>query len=265
MERKHTFDAVAELYDEMRPGYPDALVERVLERARLDGDARILEVGCGPGKATTPYAQRGYRLLCLEPGPNLASIARRNLAEYPRVEMVEEEFESWTVEPSAFDLVVSATAWHHVDPNVRYERAAKALKPQGTLAIYANWTVDHFREGQAAYDRHVPAWTGRPSRTIEQGLARARASLQGSGWFTDIEVHRYPWTRRLTADEYVRLLQTHSDHCMLGPDRLGALLDDLRTCIEGLGGAVDRDYESVLLLATPQDREKSHGPDHSHP
>jgi SAM-dependent methyltransferase len=245
----------------MRPGYPGALVDRVLDRAQLDAGSRILEIGCGPGIATRPYAKRGYRMLCLEPGPNLARIARRNLGAYPKVEVVEMEFESWVIEPRAFDLVVSATAWHHVDPEVRYEKAARALKPHGTLAIYANWTVDHFREGRAAYERHVPEWTGRPSRTIEEGLVRARASLRGSGWFTAIEVHRYPWTRRFATEEYLRLLQTHSDHRMLGPEKLRGLLDALRDCIESLGGTVDRDYESVLLIATPQGREETHGSD----
>jgi hypothetical protein len=36
-DRRRAFGSVAELYDRARPGYPDALVDEVLEFAALDG------------------------------------------------------------------------------------------------------------------------------------------------------------------------------------------------------------------------------------
>lgn len=250
MERKHAFDTVAEQYEAVRPGYPDALVERVL--SRLAPNSRLLEIGCGTAIATLPYARRGHRILCLEPGPHLAAIARRKLAAFPDVTVREEEFEAWTEEPDAFDLVYCAQAWHHVDPAVRYAKAARALRPAGTLAVYANWAVTNFEEGQEAYRAHVPEWADRPLPPIGTRQDRAAASLTESGCFECVATLRFPWTGRYSADEYVRIMGTSSDHVLLPPAQRQALFDGLHACIERLGGTVERAYEAVLFLATPR-------------
>ena len=58
-----TFNNVAELYDEVRPGYPEALIEDALTLSEIPPDGRILEIGCGTGKATLPFARRGYAIV----------------------------------------------------------------------------------------------------------------------------------------------------------------------------------------------------------
>src|SRR5689334_3964118 len=70
-----TFDTVATLYDEVRPGYPDVIIDAVIERSGLPAEGRILEIGCGTGQITRPFAQRGYPILALELGPSLAVLA----------------------------------------------------------------------------------------------------------------------------------------------------------------------------------------------
>ena len=79
-----------------------------------------------------------------------ANLARRKLAAFPAVEILETDFESWVEEEQAFRLAFSATAWHHVDPAVRYMKARRALEPDGVLAIYANSVTHFFEEGQDA-------------------------------------------------------------------------------------------------------------------
>ncbi len=48
-KRSEIFDEVAQLYDAVRPGYPKALIEDVIELADLQTTATILEVGTGTG------------------------------------------------------------------------------------------------------------------------------------------------------------------------------------------------------------------------
>jgi SAM-dependent methyltransferase len=63
-----TFDEVALLYDEVRPGYPEELFEEVVSLSGIPSDGRILEIGCGTGQASVPLAGRGYRVLYVEVG-----------------------------------------------------------------------------------------------------------------------------------------------------------------------------------------------------
>lgn len=75
LERKRTFDTAARLYDEVRPGYPEDLVRDVVSLSGIPQGGRILEIGCGTGQATEAFAARGYRMVCLDIGVNMAAIA----------------------------------------------------------------------------------------------------------------------------------------------------------------------------------------------
>ncbi len=126
---RQAFDQVAESYDRARPDYPEHLFDDLIALTGIRPGDRLLEVGCATGKATRPLARRGFRITCIELGPELAAVARRNLAGYP-VEVVQGRFEEWRPgEPVS--LVFAATAWHWIDPAVRYARAWHVLRPGG--------------------------------------------------------------------------------------------------------------------------------------
>ena len=91
---RETFDQAAEIYQRVRPDYPEALFDDLIALAGLAPGDRLLEVGCATGKATLPLARRGFRITCVELGGELAAVARRNLAGFD-VEVVEGRFEDW--------------------------------------------------------------------------------------------------------------------------------------------------------------------------
>jgi len=70
-----TFDTAVWLYDEVRPGYPENLFDGVVTLSGIQPAGRILEIGFGTGQATVPFARRGYHILCIELGENLAAVA----------------------------------------------------------------------------------------------------------------------------------------------------------------------------------------------
>ena len=122
--RRRTFDSAAERYERARPPYPPQLFEGLATVAELDDGDRILEIGPGTGLATVPLAEQGYQIVAVELGAELAAIARRKLAAYPNVEVVVAAFEDWPLPNEPFDAVVSATAFHWIDPEVRLTKAA---------------------------------------------------------------------------------------------------------------------------------------------
>ena len=86
---KTTFNTASTLYEEIRPGYPEKLIQDVIDLSGLKNHSRILEVGCGTGKATRPFAERGYELVCLDIGADLIVVAREKLKEFPNVSFIE--------------------------------------------------------------------------------------------------------------------------------------------------------------------------------
>lgn len=103
------FGEVAELYDRVRPSYPDALVDDVVELAGAGNGARdaplaALEVGAGTGKATVMFAQRGVTVHALEPSAAMAAIARRKCSRYEAVTIEEIDFERWRSPDAPFEL-----------------------------------------------------------------------------------------------------------------------------------------------------------------
>src|SRR5687767_13722173 len=124
-----TFDEDAERYDRARPGYPSSIFDDLAELAGIGPGCRVLEIGCGTGQATVPLAERGCEVVAVELGTELAEVARRNLARFPDVQVVNAAFERWPLPPEPFDVVLSATAFHWIDPTVRVVKSADALRP----------------------------------------------------------------------------------------------------------------------------------------
>ena len=71
------FDDAAQLYDEVRPRYPEEIIERIIAFAALPAQAHVFEVGCGTGHMTLPFAQRGYTVIALDQGERLAALATK--------------------------------------------------------------------------------------------------------------------------------------------------------------------------------------------
>src|SRR6516164_9230671 len=135
VRRRESFDSVADDYERYRVPYPDEVVEAVLALSRLHSGSRVLEIGCGTGQLSVPLARLGVELVAVELGPNLAAIARDNLTEFPSARVEVSGFEEWQLPAEPFDLVVSASAFHWIDPEVGFPKAALALKPGAVLTI----------------------------------------------------------------------------------------------------------------------------------
>ena len=77
-ERTHWYSPAAQAYDKARPHYPAGLILHVAHLAQLGQHSKILEVGCGPGTATTAFAEFGCSIVCVEPNPDFCELARKN-------------------------------------------------------------------------------------------------------------------------------------------------------------------------------------------
>ena len=256
-ELRFVFDEAAELYRLARPTYPPELVEDLIRESRLRPGARILELGAGPGTASILFADRGYRLLCLEPGARLAEIAKRRLASDANARVAVTTFEEWPLEPEPFDLLFAAQSFHWIDPGMRFSKAALALRPEGTLAIFANRPLRgggaaHLRI-QQTYARHAPELVSRgiETNTPENFLKLFAAAPD----FQPAQCREYAWRGEYETSQYLDLLRTHADHRLLPADSLRSLLSAIGDAVEASGGRLGVDYVSVLCWARRASRD----------
>lgn len=213
-----------------------------------------MEIGSGTGIATQPMAERSYEVTAIELGPNLAAVARRKLARFPNVSVLVGAFEDWPLPAEPFDAVVSATAFHWLDPAVRVTKAADALRPGGVLATIATHHIDggdaqFFIDVQDCYRRWFPESPGVRLPPAAE-ISADSAELEHSGRFEPPTFRRYEWEEPYSALEYLDLLSTYSDHRAVDETARQHLLDCVaQLIVERYGGRIRKRYLNELLIA----------------
>jgi SAM-dependent methyltransferase len=131
------FDALADQYARYRPEYPRACLDMLL-RGEPPG-ALIIDVGCGTGILTRALAERGYRVIGIEPNETMRTVAERtpcSAAITPSY--FEGRAEATGVETAAAAMVVAAQAFHWFDPEMSLREFHRMLVPGGRLALLWN-------------------------------------------------------------------------------------------------------------------------------
>ena len=261
-QRRRAFGDVADTYDRLRPSYPAELVDDVIAYAGIDGTSEgALEVGSGTGKATILFAQRGVPVHGIEPSAEMAAIARQACAAYDGVEIEQSDFEDYVPGGQRFRLLFSAQAWHWVRPEVRYVKAREVLVSGGAIALFwsrPRWERSPHRQAMLdAYRHAAPDFeaVGRPGPMNPEHEGPAKLwgdwpdELSSAPGFEEAEIRSYDWSTTYSADRYVELLGTHSDHVLLAEDERRRLFDAVRGQIEALGGGLEMAYVTDLYLA----------------
>lgn len=269
------FDEVAAEYDRNRPEYPDELVERACEVAGIGQGDPVLEVGCGSGQLTRSLVARGLRLTAVEPGRHLMSLADQRVAGCGEVKFVNARFEEADLPRGHYRALFSAAAFHWVDPDVGWQKAARLLAPGGTLALiqYCGLQDLRFADDQpallSALARIAPelaaGWPAyRDLAAIAAGVEQRRENVSEAwAWigshdvaragadrlFGEVQVATVPSVVEHTAVELNDLLRTASPYRRLSPDRRRALENENVVIYERLGRPIRSSMVAVLLTA----------------
>jgi ubiquinone/menaquinone biosynthesis C-methylase UbiE len=267
-EPRLLFDAVADAYDRFRPGYPSSLVDEACSIASLRAGSRVLEIGCGTGQLTAALVERGLRVDAVDPGPHMVEIARRRA---PGARFEVGSFEDVELPADAFEAVFSATAFHWVDPDVGWAKAARVLRPGGTLALLS-LIAELTDEILAAWREVLPeaaAWEPHDLEAVRAG-ARARRGNVSEFWawlgmreiarpeaadlFADVHVSTMPVQRVQSPEEALGEARTTSAYLRLDAARKGALDKRLAAAVEAADTYRTTTFATLVTARAAQQR-----------
>ena len=192
------FGAQAEVYDEVRPGYPAAALDLV--GSDWQG-MRVCDLGAGTGILSRDLLARGCEVLAVDPDP--AALARNQAPK--RIGTAEDTGSDSAV----FDLVTVAQAWHWFDEAAAAAEIARILTPGGRLLILINqldvrieWVLRLSRIMHAG-DVYRPHYRPRPGaglRLTDHRIVEFTTALDVDG-IVDLARTRSYWLR---SDERTR-------------------------------------------------------------
>lgn len=245
-----SFGAVAAAYERFRPGYPDELVDAVLDYA--DGEVRTaLEIGAGTGKATRVFAARGIAVTATEPDAAMLAELVRHVPT--SVLPLQGAFEDLEV-GRRYDLVFAAAALHWTRAEGRWERVASLLGPGGVFASFGGQVCLADARLEDAVTRARAPWLASDSIPSPDGTAPESAlqwpgtELLGSELFADVRQVRIERRMTMTAGEYVSHLSTISAYLELTPADRQAAFDAIRAVLpDTVAIAADLDLHLARL------------------
>ncbi len=251
-EESKRFDEAADYYDQYRPSYPQALIDKIIGESKLEDSAQILEVGAGSGKATALFVDRGYRLTCIEPGANLAAIGEKKFQKTQQVKFITTRLEHWQEEPDTYDLAISAQAFHWVPKPIGYHKCAKSLKDNRYLCLFWNMYLNDLSD-VGRHLRDVCKGYGvlllNTKEEIEKRIKTIVQEIEDSSVFNIPNVYQFPWSVDHNVEEFICFLKTGNGYLGLEEDRREELNNQLEQIFHKAGGMITRKFICVLFMA----------------
>lgn len=256
-QRRHWYSPAAEAYNQVRPRYPQELIDQVMEITQISSHSTLLEVGCGPAIATPAFATLGCSILCLEPNPDFYDLAQQNCQPYPNVGIRNCSFEEWELKAKKFDAVLAASSFHWMSPDVGYPKAVAALRPGGYLILLWNKELqpgyEVYQQLSEVYESNAPSLNRcyEDSATQAEILNELGQMAIDSGQSKDMVSRQIEVKVTYSVDQYLMLLNTYSPHLKLEPQQKQGLFEGLRQVLKQNGETIQLSYVSAFHIARP--------------
>lgn len=175
------FTGLGAIYARSRPGYPAALLDRLVQcvaedvagtadtgtTAHGDGDgdpaaasgarAVVADIGAGTGKLTAELLRRDWAVIAVEPNDDMRAALVETIGEAERLTLVGAPAEHTTLAADTVSLVTVAQAFHWFDLEAFRAECRRILVPGGQAALIWNFR----RAGEESVDAVIEAFRAR--------------------------------------------------------------------------------------------------------
>lgn len=239
-------------YARFRPSYPAEAIDAILEGLGPPESVVCADVGAGTGISARLFADRGCRVIAIE--PNEAMIAAAE--PHPKVEWRVGTAEDTGLEEASVDLVTCFQAFHWFDHERALPEFRRILKQSGRLALAWN---DRNRSDavSAAYSAVVKGASG--DHPAERARREATDEVRDSGYFEWAEVRTFRNSQKMDLAGLIGRAESSSYVPREGPENAA-----MREALQGIWeehrdgeGLVEMGYVTNVYLATPAGFEES--------
>ena len=137
--RTDLYKGTASYYDRYRVPYPAPMIQDLVTRAALSGTGRLLDLACGPGRATFALSEYFADVLAIDQEEESVTYAKTLATERgaPHIQWRTGRAEDLDL-AGCFELVTVGDAFHRLDRGRIAALATRWLQPSGHIALL--WT-----------------------------------------------------------------------------------------------------------------------------
>lgn len=222
VEKIEPYKGISNIYDEIRPSYPDELIQDIIIKTNIKISDKLLEIGAGTGKATVQFAKKGYNVHAIELGIDMADILKLKCDNYPNVSIDVDAFETWnSPKNQKYDMIYSAQAFHWLDINIKYTKCHELLTDKGFLVLFWYNASDYLSSESKLITQQIDKIIKKYSdislnnkqleRRTNSGISKndeRKAEILASGLFDIVKFMEYKHEVRNNAKQYLKVLKS---------------------------------------------------------
>ena len=233
-----SFEDVAELYERVRPSYPDAAVDWLAELLGIDESSTVLDLGAGTGKLTRVLLGRVGRVIAVEPGPEMLAQLEHAV---PEAEAILGPAEAIPLGDDSVDAVVCGQSFHWFRTDEALGEIARVLRPGGGLGLIWN-----MRDPDDSLQQEI-------TELLEPFVPSGRATDEGverfvRRTFDQIDAHVVVFEEELDADTVAARVASISFVAAAAAEKRRELLETVRALVLARGGRVPFRYRTETYV-----------------
>lgn len=183
------FSHRASNYAKYRPSYPAAAIDVILEGLGMRSQLIAADIGAGTGISARLLAQRGVKVVAIEPNADM----RQAATPHPLVEYREATAEATGLADASVALVTCFQSFHWFNPEPTLQEFQRILKPTGKIALVFN-DLDEEDEFSAEYVRLVMKASDKISK---EKLHTFRNSISTHPDLVNIQNHTFAYRQEV--------------------------------------------------------------------
>ena len=252
------FTDKSESYAKYRSGYPDKMIQKIIEPFKEQVVIKAADIGAGTGISSRLLGDKNVEVTAVEPNKSMAEEG----GDHPNVTYVIVPAENTGLESGGYDLVTSFQAFHWFHFKKSLHEFNRILKPEGKLAlVWSYWDESDAFTGKfvklidrasSKFEEKVTPYDGFPSGYIKRWRIRLLWKLGWLPYFRSVEKLPFTYDQHLEKNDLIGYARSQSFI-----DHEGASWEELCNGLNELAKSVNTDvvtlkYRVTLFLCSPK-------------